>query len=116
MHLAKFPASRTWKQAVVRFKDLVQGGWGKEVPFDAKHIMAISFQAKGNKSKLVTDSLFIDNIYLQDSSEVEKDQPDMEIKDPVIPVVEFTEAEITVTNPLQEKAMKQVQVLRIGRK
>lgn len=106
VHLAKFPASRTWKQAVVRFKDLVQGGWGKEVPFDAKHIMAISFQAKGNKSKVTSDSLFIDNIYLQDSSEVEKDQPDMEIKDPVIPVVEFTEAEITVTNPLQEKAMK----------
>ena len=106
VHLAKFPASRTWKQAVVRFKDLVQGGWGKEVPFDAKHIMAISFQAKGNKSKVTSDSLFIDNIYLQDTSEVEKDQPDMEIKDPVIPVVEFTEAEITVTNPLQEKAMK----------
>ena len=106
VHLAKFPASRTWKQAVVRFKGLVQGGWGKEVPFDAKHIMAISFQAKGNKSKLVTDSLFIDNIYLQDSSEVEKDQPDMEIMDPVIPTVTFTEAEITVTNPLQEKAMK----------
>ena len=68
--------------------------------------MAISFQAKGNKSKAVTDSLFIDNIYLQDTSEVEKDQPDMEIMDPVIPTVTFTEAEITVTNPLQEKAMK----------
>ena len=106
VHLAKFPASRTWKQAVVRFKDLVQGGWGKEVPFDAKHIMAISFQAKGNKTKATSDSLFIDNIYLQDTSEVEKDQPDMEIMDPVIPTVEFTEAEITVTNPLQEKAMK----------
>jgi licheninase len=106
VHLAKFLASRTWKQAVVRFKDLVQGGWGKEVPFDAKHINAISFQAKGSKSKVMTDSLFIDNIYLQDSSEVEKDQPDMEIKDPVIPTVTFTEAEITVTNPLQEKAMK----------
>ena len=106
VHLAKFPASRTWKQAVVRFKDLVQGGWGKEVTFDAKHLMAISFQAKGNKSKVVTDSLFIDNIYLQDSSEVEKDQPDMEIMDPVIPTVTFTDAEITVTNPLQEKAMK----------
>ena len=106
VHLAKVAASRTWKQAVIRFKDLVQGGWGTEVPFDAKHITAISFQAKGNKNKVVTDSLFIDNIYLQDSSEVEKDQPDMEIMDPVIPVVEFTEAEITVTNPLQEKAMK----------
>ena len=106
VHLAKVPASRSWKQAVIRFKDLVQGGWGEEVVFDAKHLKAISFQAKGSKSKVMTDSLFIDNIYLQDSSEVEKDQPDMEIKDPVIPVVKFTEAEITVTNPLQEKAMK----------
>ena len=106
VHLAKMPASRTWKQAVVRFKDLVQGGWGAEVPFEAKNIMAISFQAKGNRTKVVSDSLFIDNIYLQDSSEVEKDKPDMEIKDPVIPTVTFTEAEITVTNPLQEKAMK----------
>ena len=106
VHLAKMPASRTWKQAVVRFKDLVQGGWGAEVPFEAKNIMAISFQAKGNRTKVVSDSLFIDNIYLQDSTEVEKDKPDMEIKDPVIPEVAFTEAEITVTNPLQEKAMK----------
>ena len=106
VHLAKVDASRTWKQAVIRFKDLVQGGWGKEVAFDAKHLKAISFQAKGNKSKVMTDSLFIDNIYLQDSTEVEKDQPDMEIMDPVIPEVTFTEAEITVTNPLQEKAMK----------
>lgn len=106
VHLAKVSASRTWKQAVIRFKDLVQGGWGEEVTFDAKHIKAISFQAKGSKSKIVTDSLFIDNIYLQDTSEVEKDKPDMEIKDPVIPTVEFTEAEITVTNPLQAKAMK----------
>ena len=106
VHLAKVAASRTWKQAVIRFKDLVQGGWGTEVPFDAKHITAISFQAKGNKNKVVADSLFIDNLYLQDSSEVEKDQPDMEIMDPVIPTVTFTEAEITVTNPLQEKAMK----------
>lgn len=106
VHLAKMPASRTWKKAVVRFKDLVQGGWGVEVPFDAKHIMAISFQAKGNKSKVMTDSLFIDNIYLQDSTEVEKDKPDMEIKDPVIPTVTFTAEEITVTNPLQAKAEK----------
>ena len=106
VHLAKIAASTTWKQAVIRFKDLVQGGWGKEVKFDAKHINAISFQAKGSKNKIITDSLFIDNIYLQDSSEVAKDQPDMEIMDPVIPEVSFTDAEITVTSPLQEKAMK----------
>ena len=106
VHLAKVSASRTWKQAVIRFKDLVQGGWGETKVFDAKHIKAISFQAKGNRSKVITDSLFIDNVYLQDTSEVEKDKPDMEIKDPVIPTVEFTEAEITVTNPLQAKAMK----------
>ena len=106
VHLAKVKASRTWTQAIIRFKDLVQGGWGKEVAFDAMHIKAISFQAKGSGSKVVTDSLFIDNVYLQDTSEVEADKPDMEIKDPVIPEIKFTEAEITVTNPLQAKAMK----------
>ena len=106
VHLAKVAASRTWKQSVIRFKDLVQGGWGKEVAFDAKNIRAISFQAKGNKNKAISDSLFIDNLYLQDTSEVEKDKPDMEIKDPVIPTVTFTDADIAVTNPLQEKAMK----------
>ena len=106
VHLAKVAASRTWKQAVIRFKDLVQGGWGKEVQFNAKNIKAISFQAKGNKNKVISDSLFIDNIYLQDTSEVEKDKPDMEIMDPVIPTVTFTDADIAVTNPLQAKAMK----------
>ena len=106
VHLAKVAASRSWKQAVIRFKDLVQGGWGKEVAFNAKNIKAISFQAKGNKNKVITDSLFIDNLYLQDSTEVEKDKPDMEIKDPVIPTVTFTDADIAVTNPLQAKAMK----------
>ena len=105
VHLAKVNASRTWTQATIRFKDLVQGGWGETVVFDPKHITAISFQAKGN-AKVKTDSLYIDNVYLQDSSEVEKDKPDMEIMDPVIPEVKFTEEEITVNNPLQAKAMK----------
>lgn len=106
VHLAKVKASRTWTQAVIRFKDLTQGGWGIEVPFDAKHIKAISFQAKGSGSKIITDSLFIDNVYLQDTSEVEKDKADLTINDPMIPKVNFTEDEITVNTPLQAKAMK----------
>ena len=101
VHLATIPASRTWKQVFVRFKDLAQGGWGKEVEFDASHITAISFQAKGNH---VTDSVIIDQIYLQDTSEIEKDKPDLTIMDPVIPTV--TIPDITIDNPLQEKAMK----------
>jgi len=106
VHLAKVKASRTWTQAVIRFKDLVQGGWGQEVAFDAKHIKAISFQAKGTKGKVVTDSIFFDNIYLQDTSEVEKDKPDMTINDPVIPEISFTLDEITLNTDLQKKAMK----------
>nr|AIF26420.1 putative endoglucanase 3 [uncultured bacterium fosmid pJB18D1_contig I] len=107
VHLMKFSASRVWKQAVVRFKDLTQGGWGVEVPFNAAHIKAISFQAKGSKTKVSSDSLFIDNIYLQDTSEVEKDQPDMTINPATPPkVTEYTEAAIAISNPLQAKAMK----------
>ena len=101
VHLATVKASRVWTQVFIRFKDLAQGGWGKEVDFDPAHITAISFQAKGNG---VVDSVVIDQVYLQDSSEVEKDQPDMTIMDPVIP--EVTIGDIAISNPLQEKAMK----------
>ena len=101
VHLAKFPVARAWTKATVRFKDLEQGGWGKEVEFNAKNIIKISFQAKGDGKQ---DSVLIDNVYLQDSSEVAKDSADMKINDPVIPV--DTIGDITITNPLQEKAMK----------
>ncbi|WP_407457964.1 cellulase family glycosylhydrolase [Fibrobacter sp.] len=107
-YLAKVKKATTWTQVTIRFKDLVQG-WsqGKDaVPFNPAHITAVSFQAKGSGSTITTDSLYIDNIYLQDTSEVEKDKEDMSINDPVIPEISFTEAEITVTNPLQAKAMK----------
>ena len=101
VHLASVKASRTWKQVFIRFKDLAQGGWGEEVEFDPSHITAVSFQAKGNK---VSDSVFIDNLYFQDTSEVAKDTADMKIMDPEIPKV--TIGEIAISNPLQEKAMK----------
>ena len=102
VHLATVPASREWKQVSIRFKDLAQGGWGEEVAFDPFHIRAVSFQAKGDK---VTDSLSIDNLYFQDTSEIAKDQPDMTILDPVIPTVVIPE-DLTISSPLQEKAMK----------
>ena len=101
VHLATQTASRVWKKATVRFKDLTQGGWGEEVEFEAENITKISFQAKGDGK---IDSLLIDNIYLQDTSEVEKDKADMKINDPEIPEVKI--GDITISNPLQEKAMK----------
>ena len=101
VHLATVKASRTWKQVFIRFKDLAQGGWGEEVEFDPAHITAVSFQAKGNHVK---DSVLIDNVYFQDTSEVAKDTADMQIMDPEIP--EVTIGDITIANPLQEKAMK----------
>ena len=101
VHLAKVKASRTWTKAVIRFKDLTQGGWGEKVAFNAAHIEKISFQAKGNGK---IDSVLIDNIYLQDTSEVEKDKPDMTIMDPEIP--EVTIGDVAISNPLQAKAMK----------
>ena len=102
VHMMSMKASRTWTKAVVRFKDLAQEGWGGvEVEFNPANITNISFQAKGNGK---IDSLLIDNVYLQDTSEVEKDVADMEIKDPVIP--EVTIGDIAISNPLQAKAMK----------
>ena len=101
VHMAKVKAATTWTKAVIRFKDMAQEGWGKKVALDPAHIEKISFQAKGDGK---IDSVLIDNIYLQDTSEVEKDVADMEIKDPVIP--EVTIGDIAISNPLQAKAMK----------
>lgn len=107
VHYAPVKASRTkWTQVEIRFKDLMQSEWGKQVPFNAAHINAISFQAKGVAGKVTSDTLFIDNIYLEDSSAVTPDKKDLTISDPMIPTVSFTTEEITVTNPLQETAMK----------
>ncbi|MCK9181855.1 MAG: CIA30 family protein [Fibrobacteraceae bacterium] len=102
-YLKSIPAARTWTKATIRFQDLAQSGWGKAVAFNAAHITAISFQAKGDGK---TDSLILDNLYLMDSSEVEKDPivNDLTINDPVIPSV--TIGDITISNPLQAKAMK----------
>ena len=101
VHLAKVPVARGWQKVAIRFKDLEQGGWGKEVAFDAKNLVKISFQAKGNGKN---DSLLIDNVYLQDTSEVAKDTADMKINDPEIPEVKI--GDIAISNPLQAKAMK----------
>lgn len=101
VHLATVKASRVWKKVEVRFKDLTQGGWGEKVEFNAAHIEKISFQAKG---KARMDSVLIDNLYLQDTSEVAKDVADMTIKDPEFP--ENVIGDITISNPLQAKAMQ----------
>ena len=92
-----------WKLVTVRFQDLMQEGWGIPVDFKKENITAISFQAKGS-SKVREDSLRIDFLYLMDTSEVAKDQPDMVIRAPEIPEVEI--GDIAISNPLQEKAMK----------
>lgn len=105
VHFAKVKASRVWTQAVIRFKDLVQNGWDGEVPFDPKHMNAISFQAQGS-TKVYSDSLFIDNLYLQDTSEVAPDVKDMTINDPLIPEDLSEGQDITINTELQAKAMK----------
>ncbi|MBR4916323.1 MAG: cellulase family glycosylhydrolase [Fibrobacter sp.] len=104
VHMIKVKASKNaWTKVEIRFKDMAQEGWGEEVEFVAAHITAISFQAKGS-TKVTTDSVTIDNLYLMDSSEVAKDTADMKIMDPVIPTV--TIGDVAIANPLQEKAMK----------
>ena len=103
VHGVKQKASRVWKQAVVRFQDVTQEGWGIEVPFNPVNIMQISFHISGDK---ITDSLEIDNVYFMDTSEVAKDEPDMTIQAPQIPKVNIDPDSIAITNPLQEKAMK----------
>lgn len=103
VHMVKVKAATKWTQVVIRFKDMAQEGWGEPVELIPAHITTISFQAKGS-AKVSSNSVMIDNIYLQDSSEVEKDVADMTINDPVFPETKI--GDIAISNPLQAKAMK----------
>ncbi len=101
VHLASQKKSDTWTTVTVAFDDLVQGGWGESVTFNAANINAISFQVKGNGKQ---DSVIIDDIYLVEASELPAKVADMTIHDPIVYGIEI--GNIDIANPLQEKAMK----------
>lgn len=104
VHGAQMPASTSaWKCVDVKFRDLSQEGWGTAVPFDKENINQISFHIKGG-TKVTTGSLMIDNIAFLDEDALPADVADLTKNEPVIP--EVTIGDITISNPLQEKAMK----------
>lgn len=96
-------STAAWKCVDVKFRDLIQEGWGEPVVFNKANINQISFHIKGN-AKVSTGSLMIDNIYFLHTSDLPADVADLEKKPAEIPVV--TIGEIAISNPLQEKAMK----------
>lgn len=92
-----------WKQVTISFADLMQEGWGAPTDFNKENITAVSFQIKGSTMSS-EDSIRIDYIYFTGVGGLPEKTPDMQIKAPEIPEVEI--GDITITNPLQEKAMK----------
>jgi len=95
-------SKNAWKCVDVKFRDLAQEGWGKNVVFDKANINQISFHIKGS-AKVTTDSLMIDNVAFLDEDALPADVADMTKNPAVIP--EVTIGDIAIANPLQEKAM-----------
>lgn len=104
VHLASAKKATEWTTVTVSFDDLTQSGWGIAVAFDPSHVNALSFQAKGSKNSVISDSLEIDNIYFVDASELPAKTADMTIRDPMEYNIDV--GDITISNPLQDKAMK----------
>ncbi len=104
VHGIKMLASKgTWKCVDVKFRDLVQEGWGDPVAFDKANINQISFHIKGT-AKPSSDSLIIDNVAFLDEDALPADVADLTKNPAVIPTVEI--GDIAISNPLQAKAMK----------
>ncbi len=104
VHGTKMLASTAnWKCVDIKFRDLVQEGWGKHVEFDSENINQISFHIKGS-AKVTTGSLMIDNVIFLHNDELPADVPDLVKNEAVIPAV--TIGDVAISNPLQEKAMK----------
>ena len=105
VHSISVKASRTWTCKVFRFRDFAQEGWGVYKDFVKEHINQVSIQVKGaNSTKIVTDSLYIDNVAFINEDALPEDVADLVANPAVIPTV--TIGDVTITNPLQEKAMK----------
>ena len=104
VHGIKSAASKAaWKCVDIKFRDLIQEGWGTPVVFDKNNIFQISFHIKGS-AKVTSDSLMIDNVAFLATDALPVDVADMEKTPAVIPTV--TIGDVAVSNPLQEKAMK----------
>lgn len=101
VHLAAVKKSDTWTTVTIDFNNLVQGGWGEAVAFNPAHVTNISFQAKGNGK---VDSVMIDDIYLITEEDLPPKEADMTIHAPQ--VINPNIGDITISTPLQEKAMK----------
>lgn len=101
VHLASEKKSSEWTTVTVAFDDLMQGGWGVSVPFNPANVTAISFQVKGNGKK---DSVIVDDIYLVGAEDLPPKTADMTIKEPMVYNIDI--GDISISNPLQEKAMK----------
>ncbi len=104
VHGVKATASKTaWKCLDIKFRDLIQEGWGKAVVFNKDNINQLSIQIKGS-AKVTSDSIMIDNIAFLETDALPADVADLQKTTAVIP--EVTIGDVTVSNPLQAKAMK----------
>ena len=101
VHLSAVKKSDTWTTVTIDFNNLVQGGWGEAVAFDPAHVTNISFQVKGNGK---VDSLMLDDVYFIMEEDLPPKTADMTIHAPQ--VISPNIGDITISTPLQEKAMK----------
>lgn len=101
VHLSAVKKSDTWTTVTIDFNNLVQGGWGEAVAFDPAHVTNISFQVKGNGK---VDSVMIDDVYFIMEADLPPKTADMTIHAPQ--VISPNIGDITISTPLQEKAMK----------
>jgi licheninase len=92
-------ASSTWKTVILPFDSFAQEGWGKEVAFDPKHVIALSYHMRGATGKTAT--LQVDNLKVLKS--LGERTPDMKINAAAPPTDSALET-IEITNPLQAKA------------
>ena len=94
-------ATSEWKTVVVPFRQLSQVGWGKTVSFNAQNIGQISFEARGDTG--VQGMVALDDLMFLNA--LPDQPPDMSVL-PAQPPAEDPIPSVTISNPLQAKAMR----------
>lgn len=100
-----FPAATEWTLAQVPYEALRQEGYGVPVVWDATLVDNISFQIAGPDG--TTGTLELDDIYFEQTLDIDKGPPDLTLHEPEPPALTELES-IEIPGALQEKVMAQL--------
>jgi licheninase len=99
------PSSSVWTEIKIPYVNLQQEGFGAAVPWDVTKLKSLSWHVVAPDG--TTGKIELDDVYFEKSLDIVKGPPDLMISEPAPPPLNELDS-IEIANPLQEKAMAEL--------